>query len=743
MDLGLGNGDRSIFRFYTKEDHVQTCPTFAGACEHPIDCLVEDGGCLGGTCMEGVNLGAACDEHADCLVEGNECSGGTCVGGINVGAACEVHADCHVEGDECGSDLTRINRFVRGSAPAGGPPGPPEQVTIEYRASGPFGAFFGPPTDSLPTITLAWAANQESDLAGYHVEMRDGVGAWQRLTDHPLAYWETTFDYKAYLRDPACFEFRVIAIDQEGNESTPVEGLDGSSCGPALEAPQNLRVSTGSINGNVCTEVLEWDTVPGAARYNVYRFPFNNSSAVENWHASYRFYLTQEVLASDTTRCDTETCAHEEDGSDLKQDPVTNINTHCPWPWQNPNACAVYTLDAYYVTAVGPDGSESAKSDVVFWDCSQSPEYDARLRADREPTAAIASNATGGAEVEDAVCEEPLAESMLAQSLPAGACSDPHRALSVAPLLTLGTADPPYVILDLHVDHLGSVRLITNDAGQVHTTHDFFPFGKEYNRVADPYNSKLFTGHERDKETGLDYMLARYYSSSLSRFLSSDPGNKARGNLRVPQRWNLYTYARNNPLAFIDPDGREEIAVTITTRITTPTTTFMGATFLGDAGGNTFRTRQTVKIETDPAKGGALKSATGEVGRTVMLSPVLAASEPNRQPTTMEAGASRDANGTTTMTASGNESNPLVPGSPGITYSFSFAVGSDGSTKLTGAHDGFPGYTVEVTREDGTTETIYEHDPEETGEGPGSLIPPAETEVNETGKLPEKKEPGK
>jgi RHS repeat-associated protein len=238
----------------------------------------------------------------------------------------------------------------------------------------------------------------------------------------------------------------------------------------------------------------------------------------------------------------------------------------------------------------------------------------------------------------------------------------------------------------------------------------------------------------------MDYMLARYYEAGLGRFLSADPGNKVRGNLRTPQRWNLYTYVRNNPLVLIDPDGREEITVTITTRVTTPTTSFMGMTFLGDSGGSTFRSRQSVKMETDPSKGAAFKGSTGAVGMSVMLSPVVAVSDPNRQPTTMKADASRDASGTTTMTASGNESNPLVPGSPGITYNFSLAVGSDGGTKLTGAHDGFPGYTVDVTREDGTTETIYEHDPEETGEGPGSLIPPAETEVNQTGKLPAKKE---
>jgi RHS repeat-associated protein len=85
--------------------------------------------------------------------------------------------------------------------------------------------------------------------------------------------------------------------------------------------------------------------------------------------------------------------------------------------------------------------------------------------------------------------------------------------------------------------------------------HDFLPFGKEIAPAFD-YNTKMFTGHERDQETGLDYMSARYYSSSLARFLSKDPRP---GPLRFtfPQAWNAYLYALNNPLKFLDPDGND------------------------------------------------------------------------------------------------------------------------------------------------------------------------------------------
>src|SRR4051812_44475801 len=120
-----------------------------------------------------------------------------------------------------------------------------------------------------------------------------------------------------------------------------------------------------------------------------------------------------------------------------------------------------------------------------------------------------------------------------------------------------------------HLDHLGTPRLITSDSGQMVSYHDYYPFGDEHSPVRqetlggfDREEPTKFTGHERDYAGGMgaedghavDYMHARYYSATAGRFVSPDP---ILGDLDVPQSWNRYVYALNNPLFYVDPFGLE------------------------------------------------------------------------------------------------------------------------------------------------------------------------------------------
>jgi len=63
-----------------------------------------------------------------------------------------------------------------------------------------------------------------------------------------------------------------------------------------------------------------------------------------------------------------------------------------------------------------------------------------------------------------------------------------------------------------------------------------------------------YAGEQKDAETGLLNLRARYYDPTLGRFLSRDALS---GRAGFPQSFNRYAYALNNPLRFLDPSGYE------------------------------------------------------------------------------------------------------------------------------------------------------------------------------------------
>lgn len=115
-------------------------------------------------------------------------------------------------------------------------------------------------------------------------------------------------------------------------------------------------------------------------------------------------------------------------------------------------------------------------------------------------------------------------------------------------------------------DHLGSVRVVTGPTGAVLARHDYFVFGDEIDSSVNGRGTlytptdnlrQRFTGQLRDSESGLDYFGARYYGAKAGRFTAIDPVYTWQENIVDPQRWNRYAHTRNNPLRYVDPDGRE------------------------------------------------------------------------------------------------------------------------------------------------------------------------------------------
>ena len=71
-------------------------------------------------------------------------------------------------------------------------------------------------------------------------------------------------------------------------------------------------------------------------------------------------------------------------------------------------------------------------------------------------------------------------------------------------------------------------------------------------RKAASINPYRYAGYRYDDEIGLYYLIHRYYNPRNGNFISKDPDT---GDLDDLLSQNGYTYANNNPMANIDPDG--------------------------------------------------------------------------------------------------------------------------------------------------------------------------------------------
>jgi RHS repeat-associated protein len=88
-----------------------------------------------------------------------------------------------------------------------------------------------------------------------------------------------------------------------------------------------------------------------------------------------------------------------------------------------------------------------------------------------------------------------------------------------------------------------------------------------------------FTGKERDTESGNDYFGARYYASSMGRWMSPDWAPNVQtvpyADFTHPQTLNLYNYMRNNPLGGVDADGHGPIFDLIVSVVSTKVATYV------------------------------------------------------------------------------------------------------------------------------------------------------------------------
>jgi len=111
-----------------------------------------------------------------------------------------------------------------------------------------------------------------------------------------------------------------------------------------------------------------------------------------------------------------------------------------------------------------------------------------------------------------------------------------------------------------HKDHLGSISVITDEAGAVLERLSYDAWGKRRHADGsdDPsgsitsQSSRGFTGHEELDSVGLVHMNGRVYDPLLARFGTADPMTESPFST---QGWNRYSYVGNSPLNFADPSG--------------------------------------------------------------------------------------------------------------------------------------------------------------------------------------------
>ena len=113
-----------------------------------------------------------------------------------------------------------------------------------------------------------------------------------------------------------------------------------------------------------------------------------------------------------------------------------------------------------------------------------------------------------------------------------------------------------------HHDHIGNTVVLSNFESAITNSEAYLPYGKSYGGNLERDTVFGFAGRlgVMKEDNGLYFMRARFYDPDTRSFLGQD---SVGGSLVSPKRLNLYQYGLQNPLRYLDANGREPVSLTV------------------------------------------------------------------------------------------------------------------------------------------------------------------------------------